>query len=327
MTFVALNLGAGQTGAEARPRFPFAGFGCGLRNFSWSISGPWSATELGILANGIQSWNGYRGRSGSPLFSSTSGPQVTYLRLGPGELDQTVCSASGIRVEVSATIGVSWLAHVAAHETGHVHGLGHDGAFDLLSSDSTYDTPLMRGCGDTVTGPRSDDLAQASFRYDGKVVTPNSGFENLGGWFGTYTRSTVALSGDWGGQVNGGQTAWRPVRLSPSPSVLGVRLAYKHGSANAGSIKFKYRTVNYGPGPTGCGNAYNPSSYNWNSPVPGVWVDANAWALPSTGGAWKGEPPKTVSVPSGAEGFDLRVSVFAPSDQAIFVDNVEVYQP
>jgi hypothetical protein len=240
-----------------------------------------------------------------------------------------VCIGGVIHVEASATIGVSYLAHVAAHETGHVHALGHDGKLDFLTSDSTFGEPLMRGCPNTPTVPTADDDAQASFRYDGKVITPNSGFENLGGWFGTYTRSSGGLSGDWNGQVNAGQSIWRPTRLSPSPAALAVRIAYKHGSANAGSIKFKYRTVNYGVGPTSCGNAYNPASYDWNSPTPGVWVDANSWSLPGTGGAWTGVPPKAVSIPTGTniDGVDLRVSVFAPSDQAIFVDNVEVYQP
>lgn len=264
---------------QTRPALPSNLSGCASRSVSWTVdpSSNFTSTEVAEFGTGMSSWNSYKDRAGSNIFSSTqggAGTPVVWVRKPPGSGYWTDCLSDGsMRIRMADERGSAFYAHARFHEPGHTHlGLAHDGGTDNLT-DGGFSEPLMRGCWGTPTAQTPDDWARASFRWDSSI-TPNSGFENAGIWFGSYNRLPYGFGGGgtYDAQVAANSTISRSTRVTPQlPSGYRLRAAYKHNSANPGAFKMDYRSVDYPTGST-CGGPYYPDNIDWNNPTVGAWV-------------------------------------------------------
>lgn len=321
-----------------RPTFPNLEAACtvGVRSLGWYLQGSWTSGEATQATAGVESWNSYRNVAGERIFSSTNTMAgISVVRVADTGDNNTYCTSGGIptSIHIGAASGGNFFKHVTFHEPGHAHGLSHAGNDDDLLAGTVTGEPLMRGCGSSVLTQSADDWAQSSYRWDAGRVTPNGGFENSGFWYGSWN----PLTGGYGGtpryaEVAAGSNVRRPTRITTSPSVIRMRANYKHNSASPGRLKFQFRAISYSSGltcPDG-GGPFNPSTFNWNSPsTPGVWIQLENRSLPASSG-WT-TSSGTVPPPNPGFGFaaymavDVEVSLWAPGDQAIFADNVEVY--
>ena len=304
---------------SALPRFPSIPIACSYKSIAWRAPG-WEAGAVDLFTLGMNSWNWLRDKTGWPVLSASNGSQLTFIKRPPNSGYETVCMSGGlVEIHMDDSFGTGMFNHSAYHEPGHAFlGYNHDGEHDNLVSYGTTE-PLMRGCGGTPFSQTADDWGRVTYRWD-HAITPNGGFENPGVWFGAFSQIANPYSGNYDAEVAANTTISRPTRVTPAVGGYRLRGAYKHNSANSGTLKFNYRSVDYAAG-TVCGHPYSPSM-NWNSATVGAWVTGINLGLPKSS-AWTVRNVALPGLPS-SDGIDYWVLVSAPSDQAIYVDDVEV---
>lgn len=296
-------------------------------NAIYRFIGTWTAAERTAIMSGIQQWDGLRDNLAAAVYSSsedTTGSTYTVKIERSTTVNNSDCTSTAATHSSPGTIRLMTpTAVIARHEMGHFHGLSHSGRFQSIADGST---PAMYGCpaGSVVS---ADDRGAVANRRSARY-TPNGGFENAPYNVGFTTESGSAS--DYTGSVYQGSHALNIAqgsvvsnsqRLVSPPSSLTARTRYKH-SGSSGTFKFQYRTVSY-PAGSSCGNAYNPTTISWDAnPTVGAFViDAQTSIGPASSYI-----PASVSSVTSLTGtvVDVKVSVLAPGNAALFVDNMEI---